>query len=120
MPEPTPKPAFNRKNPLLAKRKVCRLLTEGCHEKDTWHLDIDLLGSGLEYTPGDSLAVLPQNNPKLVDELIATLGFTGDETVPTPAKEEAPLRKALTDNYVITTPDKKLLKAITRYPPLFQ
>jgi sulfite reductase (NADPH) flavoprotein alpha-component len=113
MPEPTPKPAFTRRNPLRAKRKLCRLLTEGCHEKDTWHLDISLLGSGLEFTPGDSLAVLPQNNPKLVDELIATLGFTGDETVPTPAKEEAPLRQALTDNYVITTPDKKLLKAIS-------
>ncbi|MCP4848532.1 MAG: protein CysJ [Verrucomicrobiaceae bacterium] len=113
MPDAKSKPAFNRKNPLLAKRKTSLLLTEGCNSKDTWHLEISLQGSGMEFTPGDSLAVLPQNNPQQVDELIAALGCTGQEAVPTPAKEEASLRKALTENYVITTPDKKLLKAIT-------
>ena len=113
MPDATSKPAFNRKNPLLAKRLTSRLLTEGCDAKDTWHLEISLCGSALEFTPGDSLAVLPQNDPKLVEEIISTLGFSGEEPVPTPAKEEALLRKALTENYVITTPDKKLLKAIT-------
>jgi sulfite reductase (NADPH) flavoprotein alpha-component len=113
MPDATSKPAFNRKNPLLAKRLTSRLLTEGCDAKDTWHLEISLCGSTLEFTPGDSLAVLPQNDPELVEEIISTLGFSGEEPVPTPAKEEALLRKALTENYVITTPDKKLLKAIT-------
>ncbi len=113
MPDATSKPAFNRKNPLLAKRLTSRLLTEGCDAKDTWHLEISLCGSALDFTPGDSLAVLPQNDPALVDEIISTLGFSGEEPVPTPAKEEALLRKALTENYVITTPDKKLLKAIT-------
>jgi sulfite reductase (NADPH) flavoprotein alpha-component len=113
MPDANSKPIFNRKNPLLAKRKISLLLTEGCENKDTWHLEISLNGSGMEFTPGDSLAVLPQNNPQHVNELISTLGFTGEETVLTPAKEEAPLRKALTENYVISTPDKKLLRAIS-------
>lgn len=113
MPDANSKPIFNRKNPLLAKRKSSLLLTEGCENKDTWHLEISLNGSGMEFTPGDSLAVLPQNNPQHVNELISTLGFTGEETVLTPAKEEAPLRKALTENYVISTPDKKLLRTIS-------
>ena len=112
MPDAKSKFAFNRKNPLLAKRITSRLLTEGCDTKDTWHLEISLLDSGLEFTPGDSLAVLPKNDPKLVEEIISTLGFSGKEPVPTPNKEETLLKKALTENYVITTPDKKLLKAI--------
>ncbi len=109
---PATKPKFNRKSPLLAKLKRAELLTGGCDEKATWHFDIDLLGSGLEYTPGDSLAVLPQNDPALVEELLSALGFSGEEAVPNPAKEEVPLRQALVESYVITTPDKKLLAAI--------
>ncbi len=117
MSEAPAKPKFNRKNPLLAKLKNSRLLTGDCPKKTTWHFDIDLLGAGLEYTPGDSLAVLPQNDPELVGELLATLGFSGDELVPNPAKEEVPIRTALTGNYAITTPDKKLLKAIAERAP---
>ena len=111
MTEPLP-PVFNRKNPLLASICSKKLLTEGCETKRTWHLEIDLLGSGLSFTPGDSLALLPQNDPVLANELIETLGFSGDETVINPTKEETTLSKALIENYVITTPDKKLLRSI--------
>tara|TARA_B110000116_G_scaffold271470_1_gene292293 strand:- start:199 stop:1347 length:1149 start_codon:yes stop_codon:yes gene_type:complete len=111
MTEPLP-PVFNRKNPLLARISSKELLTEGCETKRTWHLEIDLLGSGLSFTPGDSLALLAQNDPTLANELIETLGFSGDETVLNPAKEETTLTRALVENYIITTPDKKLLRSI--------
>ena len=111
MTEPLP-PVFNRKNPLIAKLCGKKLLTEGCETKKTWHLEIDLLGSGLSFTPGDSLALLAQNDPTVANELIETLGFSGDETVLNTAKEETTLSKALIENYVITVPDKKLLKSI--------
>ena len=87
MTEPLP-PVFNRKNPLIAKLCSKKLLTEGCETKRTWHLEIDLLGSGLSFTPGDSLALLAQNDPAVANELIETLGFSGDETVLNTAKEE--------------------------------
>ena len=111
MTEPLP-PVFNRKNPLIAKLCGKKLLTEGCETKKTWHLEIDLLGSGLSFTPGDSLALLAQNDPTVANELIETLGFSGDETVLNTAKEETTLSKALIENYVITVPDKKLLRSI--------
>ena len=111
MTEPLP-PVFNRKNPLIAKLCSKKLLTEGCETKRTWHLEIDLLGSGLSFTPGDSLALLAQNDPAVANELIETLGFSGDETVLNTSKEETTLSKALVENYVITTPDKKLLRSI--------
>ena len=88
-------PIFNRKNPLLAKINSKELITGNCETKRTWHIEIDLLDSGLSFIPGDSLALLPQNDPSLANELIEVLGFTGTETVLNPAKEETTLLKAL-------------------------
>lgn len=106
------KPKFNLRNPCLARLKSATLLTEGCDVKDTWHFELDLCGSGLEFTPGDSLAVLPHNDPKLADDILAALGFGGDEIVPNASKVEVPIRQALIESYAITAPDRKLLAAI--------
>ena len=106
------KPAFNRKNPLIARLPRRKLLTEGCKEKETWHFEIDLMGSGLNYEPGDSLAVLPQNWPQQVDDTLAALGFTGTEKVTAPDKEIHPLRETLTALCAITAPDRKFLNKL--------
>ena len=66
----------------------------------------------MEYLPGDSLAVLPQNCPNVADALIQALGFVGDEPVTPAGGEEKPLRQAFIENCVITTPDKKVMNAI--------
>ena len=105
-------PKFNRKNPCTAKLLKAELLTEGCSVKDTWHYEIGLQGSGLEYLPGDSLALFPHNNPALVDEIISALGFSGDEEIVDPNKDTSNLRKALTEACAITAPDKKFLAAV--------
>ena len=106
------KSVYSRKNPLSAKILSKELLTSKIDEKKTWHIEIDLIGSGMEFTPGDSLAIFPENNPDLVNELLKLLNFTGNEIVPTPSKIETDLRNALTKDYAITTPDKKLLRAV--------
>lgn len=104
----TPSP-FNRKNPLLALVPVKRLLSEGCSEKDTWHIEFDLRGSGLTYEPGDSLAVFPKNCPDYVSDLLAALGFTGDETITDPDGASVALRDAFIKSYAISQPDRKFL-----------
>ena len=43
-------------------------------EKATYHIEFDLSDSGLSYCVGDSLGVFPQNDPKLVDQVIAAFG----------------------------------------------
>lgn len=106
------KSVYSRKNPLSAKILNKELLTSKIDEKKTWHIEIDLIGSGMEFTPGDSLAIFPENNPDLVNELLKLLNFTGNEIVLTPSKIETDLRNALTKDYAITTPDKKLLRAV--------
>lgn len=103
---------YSRKNPFPATLTVNKKLTAEGSNKDTRHFEITLAGSGLDYEVGDSLGVFPSNEPALVDELLKTLGFSGDEVVPNADKVPMPIREALLKSFVITSPDKKLLTAI--------
>jgi sulfite reductase (NADPH) flavoprotein alpha-component len=47
-------------------------------EKETWHIEIDISGCGLEYRVGDSLGVFPKNPPALVEAVIAALHVPAD------------------------------------------
>jgi sulfite reductase (NADPH) flavoprotein alpha-component len=118
MPEVTapPKPAasasqWTRQNPFPGKLVINRRLSSDDSEKDTRHFEIDLTGWGLNFEPGDSVAVYATNDPVLVDEIIRALGAKGDEPVPA-AKTTKPFREALLRDYSITQPPPKFLKAI--------
>lgn len=107
------KPVYNVKNPCIAKVKRMFDLSGPDAPKHTAHYEIDLAGSGLEYTPGDSLAVQPTNDPALVDDTLAALGFSGTEIVKHPkTAAEVPIRQALIEGALITEIDNKLIKAI--------
>ena len=112
-PSVSAKPVYNVKNPFLARLKRAYDLSAPEAPKHTRHYEIDLTGSGLEYLPGDSLAVQPTNDPALVDETLAALGFSGEEDV-THAKTAAtvPIRQALIEGSSLTEVDTRLLKAI--------
>src|ERR1700720_4752453 len=95
----TSKPAaatspYTRSNPFPGKLLVNRRLSGPESEKDTRHLEVDLAGWGLSYEVGDSMAVYPTNDPKLVEEIIHLLGAKGDEPV-IAAKTQKALREAL-------------------------
>lgn len=107
------KPVYNVKNPCIAKVKRMFDLSGPDAPKHTAHFEIDLAGSGLEYTPGDSLAVQPTNDPALVDDTLKALGFEGTEIVKHPKTQaEVPIRQALIEGALITEIDNKLIKAI--------
>src|SRR5256714_15327828 len=119
MPEVTapPKPTvaasqWTRQNPFPGRLVVNRRLSGDESEKDTRHFEIDLTGWGLNFEPGDSVAVYPTNDANLVDEIIRALGAKGDEPVPA-AKTTKPFREALLRDYSITQPTPKFLKAVT-------
>ena len=46
--------------------------------KETWHLDIDLAGTGLDYRVGDAFGVFPTNDPALADAVIKALAAPAD------------------------------------------
>lgn len=104
---------YSRKNPYRAKLLTNRLLSAEGSGKEIRHFEIGLHGSGLTYEVGDALGVFPENNPALVEEIIAALGATDDEPVPTAdGAGEVPLRTALLTQRQITQTDKKFLEAL--------
>lgn len=87
-------------------------------ERETRHVELSLEGSNLKYEPGDSLGVYPENHPRLVDELIAEMGWSPETPVPGPKGAEArPLRDALLRDYEITVLTKPLLEQAAQLSP---
>src|SRR5207249_11968777 len=105
-------PPYSRSNPFPSRMVANRRLSGPESEKDTRHFELDLTGWGLSFEVGDSLAVYATNDPELVDEIIHTLGATGDEQVPRPKGEPTTFREALLRDYSITQPTPKFLRAI--------
>ena len=103
---------YTRSNPFPGKLTTNRLLSGPESEKETRHFEIDLTGWGLNFEPGDSIAVYATNDPQLVDEIIHALSAKPDEMVPA-AKTQKPFREALLRDYSITQPTPKFLKAIS-------
>lgn len=55
-----------------------RRLNRPGSEKETWHIELGLDGSGLTYSVGDSFGVFPSNDPALVEAVIKALDAPAD------------------------------------------
>jgi sulfite reductase (NADPH) flavoprotein alpha-component len=75
---PKSQPGRSRDNPAYATLVSRRRLNKDGSEKDTWHIELDLAESGLDYVVGDSFGIFPANDAALVDAVIAALGAPGD------------------------------------------
>jgi sulfite reductase (NADPH) flavoprotein alpha-component len=64
----------SRDNPAPATFVSRRLLNKAGSQKETWHIDFDLSGCGLDYVVGDSFGIFAHNELGLVDQIIAMLG----------------------------------------------
>src|SRR5437762_7849732 len=67
-------PGRSRDNPIAATFLSRRLLNKQGSEKETWHIDFDLSGCGLDYVVGDSFGIFASNDLGHVDQIIALLG----------------------------------------------
>lgn len=76
-----PASAYNKANPFPATLLVRQKITGRNSEKDVRHIEIDLSGSGLQYRAGDALGVWFENDPAVVDEILAAVSLKGDEPV---------------------------------------
>jgi len=68
-------------------------LNKAGSNKETWHIDLDLDDTGIDYSVGDSLGVFPRNEPALVDAVIAAIGAPPDFPI-----ADRSLRDVLTDD----------------------
>jgi len=74
---------YTKERPLMARMVERRALTkmQAVGDKETVHIEFDIEGTGLEYTCGDALGVVPMNSPQLVTELLIAMAANADETV---------------------------------------
>ena len=64
---------FDRNYPAIATIKERYPLTKESSSKQTWHVTLDVKNTDLAYHPGDSVGILAQNDPALVDHLIEAM-----------------------------------------------
>jgi sulfite reductase (NADPH) flavoprotein alpha-component len=67
-------PGRSRDHPALATFVSRRLLNGSGSGKETWHIDFDLGGCGLDYVVGDSFGVFGRNDLGHADQIVALLG----------------------------------------------
>ncbi|CAM3273027.1 MULTISPECIES: assimilatory sulfite reductase (NADPH) flavoprotein subunit [Paenibacillus] len=106
---------YSRSNPFQAEVLENLNLNGRGSERETRHIEISLEGSNLQYEPGDSLGIYPENHPLLVDELITAMGWNADEEVVINKNGEVrKLRDALLRHYEITVLTKPLIEQLAK------
>jgi len=87
---------YSRTNPYLAKIKERILLTKEGSTKKTYHLALDIDPEEISFEVGDSIAVVPSNDPAVVDQILNELQATGlEEVFDSKAKEMTTFRNFL-------------------------
>jgi len=116
-PAVAPRMVYDRKNPYLAELIRHEHLTKPGSGKDTRHFVVNLADSGLNYTPGDSLAVFARNPPQLVEETIALLGFDANAPVNGAKGQVMPFRRALSEACILNRATKKFMSGLAENIP---
>ncbi|PVE23856.1 sulfite reductase subunit alpha [Microvirga sp. KLBC 81] len=96
----------NRASAEISREPVTAEVTEHVNlnssrsDKETIHLALGFDGAAPAYEPGDSLELFPENNPVVVDAILAATGLSSDES----------LRSALLAERDVTTLSVKTLE----------
>ena len=98
----------SRDNPAPATFVSRQLLNKSGSEKETWHIDFDLTGCGLDYVVGDSFGIFARNDLGHVDQIIALLGASHATEV-----RGKTLREVLTDDVSLAPAPDSLFELIS-------
>jgi len=72
---------YSRTTPYLSRIKERTLLTGSKSTKKTYHFSLDIEGAEIAYQVGDSIGILPENDPKIVGAIIDCLKASGKEEI---------------------------------------
>ena len=108
---PEPKAQVHtRSNPYFAPLVEKRPLTHESSSKQTLHLAFSLADSEVHYEAGDACAVVPNNDPNLVGEILNATGLLGSEEVRIGTGEIQTIHAALSHGLAITRLDRKIVQ----------
>jgi len=80
--------SYDRKKPFAAPVLEKIQLNGRGSQKETWHLELSLEGSGLTFEPGDSLGIYATNPEPLVKEVLYTAMLNGNKVLTFNGKED--------------------------------
>lgn len=104
---------YHRDTPFLATMADRYSLCKKGSKKNTFHVVLNLEGSGIKYRPGDSFGIIPFHDPELVQKTLQSMNATGDEEIFSSRTHTTfPLRQFLQEKANITTVSKQLLTEI--------
>jgi len=102
---------YSKSNPYQAEVLKNTVLTQPEASREVRHLELSLQGYPESYEPGDSIVVIPQNDPVLVEQLITTLNWDADLQVPINDNgDKRSLKEALTYDFEISKLTPGLMK----------
>ncbi|GAB3582118.1 diflavin oxidoreductase [Hymenobacter daeguensis] len=107
---------FTRENPWPARVLESIQLNGRGSTKETYHLELDLAGSGLRFAPGDALAVRPRNHDPLVEEVLRAARLSDSAPVQLGA-ESLPLAAALASRRELTVLTRDVLERYAALAP---
>jgi sulfite reductase (NADPH) flavoprotein alpha-component len=98
----TPAVEFSKSNPFPATVLDKVRITGRDSDKEVYHLELSLEGSGLTYEPGDSAGIFTKNPSELVEQIIQKAGFDPDKKILFSEEDEVSVIHALTYRFEIT------------------
>jgi sulfite reductase (NADPH) flavoprotein alpha-component len=104
-------PTHTRETPFFAQVVDKRPLTHDVSTKLTLHVAFKTEGANLTYEAGDACGVIPQNDPRLVEEILRALNFEGGVEVDLPKSGSAELYDALLNHLQITRLTRKTIES---------
>ncbi|MEK4426767.1 assimilatory sulfite reductase (NADPH) flavoprotein subunit [Solibacillus sp. FSL K6-1523] len=105
---------YSKKNPFQAEVLANININGRGSNKETYHVELSIEGSGLTYEPGDSIGIVPENDPTFVGSLISSLDFDEDTKVKL-QDEELTLKEVLQTKLEVTVLSKPLLQKIAAF-----
>jgi len=101
---------YSRNHPYLARLVENIPLTAPASSKEVRHVALSLADSGIRYTAGDALGVIPVNWPERVEGILESLNLYHADTISTPKGASASLESALLSEFEITTITRPFLE----------
>jgi sulfite reductase (NADPH) flavoprotein alpha-component len=101
---PGDEPLYTAENPLEAEIATLLDLNGTGSTRETWHVEVTAEAPGFAYLPGDSIGVVPENDPDLALELAEAVGLGADGSVV----------KKLRESYDVTTLSRSLVEAYAK------
>ena len=101
-------PGTSRDAPSEAVFRSRARLNKTGSNKETYHIEIDLTGSGIEYNVGDAFGLFPRNDPKLVEDVMRVIGAPPDYPI-----GSRTLRAVLTESVALSPAPDTLFQFIS-------